>query len=321
MFDIDGLVEQQNPYDSSFDFSLLGQMLIGGRQWLCPSHVAVHAMSRSPRRIRADGLDGYYVQLQISETFKGSAGSQVVNVGPGELCVLDLTSPFALQVTTGDTICMVIPRTLLPAQAARLHGHALHGGMIRLLADYLRSLRRNVTGLTPQELPNAQQATTNVLRACFATTDDTLHEATVELDALLVNRVSGYIDRQLLSPDLSPDRICKDVGISRSRLYRLFEPTGGVMRRIQQQRLIRARDALLDPFGPHRKRIGEVAWRHGFISEKHFSRLFKHTFGCTPSEAAAQARHEQGSRGPVFDTGNPPGHSCFGDWMREVALR
>ncbi|WP_160292584.1 helix-turn-helix domain-containing protein [Burkholderia gladioli] len=315
LFDIGMLRDERVPYDSQIDFTLLDQLVFGGRQWLHAEHRVDHAMSRSPQRIRADGLDGYYLQLQISETLYGTAGrNTTVNIGPGDMCMLDLSTPFDLKVTTGDTICMVIPRDLLPAGAATLHGHSLSHGMGTLLADYLRSLRRNIPQVSADDLPYAIQATKNMLVACLAPTLDTLKQAETELDAMLVSRAKGYIEQHLMSPHLTPDSICKAMGVSRSKLYRLFEPTGGVAQLIQHKRLHRARSVLIDPTA-RRMRISEVAWEHGFTSEKHFSRLFKEKFGATPSEISARGfrRESVWSRQVVEPA---VAATNFSEWMR-----
>ncbi|WP_052119871.1 helix-turn-helix domain-containing protein [Inquilinus limosus] len=314
LFDISDLDGEDVSYDSQFGFTLLDQMMFGGRDWLRPASPVTHAMSRDPRKIRTDGLDHYYLQLQISETLRGQAGDASVHVGPGDLCLLDLAAPFALEVTTGNTICMVIPRDMLPAGVASLHGRSLRGGLGGLLADHLHSLRRHLPGLTRAEAPYAIQATKTMLLACLMPTSDTLAQAGSELDAALVGRIRRYIDETLMSPDLSPDRICREVGISRSKLYRLFEPTGGVMRLIQRKRLRRARQALANPLEP-RARIGDVAWRHGFANEKHFSRLFKTEFGHSPSEIPALDQEADGPSA-VEDRGTDEGHRSFGDWLQ-----
>ncbi|MFC0397181.1 AraC family transcriptional regulator [Paraburkholderia rhizosphaerae] len=317
LFDLSLLDKTNKQYDSRVDFTLLGPMMFGGRSWLQPSRPVVHTMSRSSRRIRADGLDAYYLQLQMSETLHGHAAQTAVHGVPGSLCVLDLAFPFDLRVTAGDTLCMVIPRDALSVEVGNLHGRCLTTGMGNLLADYLRSLRRNLPQLKSSEWPYAVESTRNILQACLAPGPDTVRQAQSELDDLLVNRIRRYIEKHLLSPDLSPDQICKDIGISRSRLYRLFEPAGGVMRTVQNKRLLRARSALDSPVS-HRSRVSDVAWRHGFVNEKHFSRLFKAKFGCTPGEMAAQSRDNataraRGSSVPAV------GHSTFSAWMRAVA--
>lgn len=94
-------------------------------------------------------------------------------------------------------------------------------------------------------------------------------------------RVARYIHQRLESSDLCPESIFRDVGISRSRLYRLFEETGGVANYIKLSRLWKARAALLSASRP---RISSIAYQFGFISHAHFSRVFKRHFGYTPWE-------------------------------------
>lgn len=319
LFEFGSIAEAHIPYDSSFDITLLDSMMFGGRSWAHPLQQVHHTMCRSPHKIRGDDLDGYYLQLQIGESLAGYAGRTLVNAGPGALCVLDLAAPFELQVTTGDTVCMVIPRELLPEGAAKLHGESPQGATAQLLIDYLLSLRTNLPGMRPDVLPHAIQATRNLLRACLAPTRDTLHEANRELDALAARRIADYIERNLLAPELTPERICKDMGISRSRLYRLMERGGGVMHVIQRKRLLRARDALLDQSAARRRKIAEVAWAHGFVSEKHFSRAFRQAFGCAPSEIAEQwlgAVSAPGGRRARREAGAA---ADFAAWMRQIA--
>jgi AraC-like DNA-binding protein len=290
--------------------------MFGGRNWLHPENNVVHGMARSRQKIRADGLDAYYLQLQIGETIRGYAGEAAARIAPGDLCLLDLASPFDLEVTTGDTVCMVIPRDILPARVADLHGRSLMGGMGNILSDYLFSLRKNLASLSADEFLHASHATKHVLQACLAPTRESVRQAETELDKVTVNRIKAFIDTNLLSPDLSPDRICREMAISRAKLYRLLEPTGGVMCLIQCKRLHRARRKLMDPFSP-RTRISEIAWQHGFVSESHFTRLFSKKFGCSPREMASLKL----TRFKIRSTdGAPTGHANLGEWMRTVAL-
>ncbi|WP_206608721.1 helix-turn-helix domain-containing protein, partial [Mycobacterium tuberculosis] len=76
----------------------------------------------------------------------------------------------------------------------------------------------------------------------------------------------------MLEPDLTPEKICRDVGLSRARLYQLFEADGGIMRQIRRRRLRHAHQMLSDPQRRH-VRIAEIAWTHGFSDEKYFYRI------------------------------------------------
>jgi AraC-like DNA-binding protein len=103
-------------------------------------------------------------------------------------------------------------------------------------------------------------------------------------------RVARYIQRRLESSDLCPESVFRDVGISRSRLYRLFEETGGVANYIRLCRLRKAREALLSPSPP---RVSNIAYQFGFTSHAHFSRVFKRYFGCTPRECVTASRGQR----------------------------
>ncbi len=159
-----------------------------------------------------------------------------------------------------------------------------------LLFDYLCSLRKHLPHLSAAETPHVIQATNSLMRAGLRPLPDTVRdEGRAQPNTVLFQRVQRYIDSNLASADLTPERICKDVGISRSKLYQLFAPSGGVMRVVQRERLLRIREILADPARP-KMRIAEIAWCHGFVSEKHFSRVFKAEFGHTPRETLERAQ-------------------------------
>jgi AraC-like DNA-binding protein len=98
--------------------------------------------------------------------------------------------------------------------------------------------------------------------------------------------------------------------MSRSQLYRLFADEEGVAAYIRSRRLHRCFQVITDP-AHFRRAIGEIALGHGFNSEAHFSRLFRLTFGVTPSEARAGA--VTGQR--VGDLGRA---TFINDWMRDL---
>jgi len=79
--------------------------------------------------------------------------------------------------------------------------------------------------------------------------------------------------------------LCSAFGLSRSALYRLFAPLGGVSDYIRRRRLERARLAL-NGASLERGGIGKLARRFGFSSDDAFSRAFKARFGVAPREAA-----------------------------------
>ncbi|MBI5542797.1 MAG: helix-turn-helix transcriptional regulator, partial [Deltaproteobacteria bacterium] len=104
------------------------------------------------------------------------------------------------------------------------------------------------------------------------------------LQCLKALRVRRHIRRNLLSPELTPKAIADRFQLSRTQLYRYFEAEGGVAAHIRNLRLERAFAALADARWGHQS-IQAIAEEHGFSCEPHFSRLFRRTFGVTPSQA------------------------------------
>jgi AraC-like DNA-binding protein len=258
----------------------LGSLILSERKWSDPQRSASYEVRRTARRIRTDGHDFYRFTI-FSQAADLEGAKQ-----PGELILLDAAQPLEGVVEPGQSISLALPRDALPRHAERWHGRALSSGIGRLLNDHLRSLSRNLPVLRERDVPYVVESTLQLLTAAVMPTADTVRQASAPIRDALVNRVLRYIDMNLLEADLTPDRICRDIGLSRAKLYQLFEGSGGVMRQIQRKRLQRVYRLLANP-NRARARIAEIAWRHGFSNEKYFYRLFKAEFGHTPNETVA----------------------------------
>ncbi len=97
----------------------------------------------------------------------------------------------------------------------------------------------------------------------------------------------GIVRANLTSASFGPDEFCRILGVSRSQLYRLFEPLGGVARYIQRQRLLLAYSMLTDPkvTAP----IAGIAESLCFSDAAGFSRAFRREFGHSPSDMRMSA--------------------------------
>ncbi|MCO1658658.1 helix-turn-helix domain-containing protein [Pseudonocardia humida] len=104
----------------------------------------------------------------------------------------------------------------------------------------------------------------------------------------LLREVCAHIDAHLADPDLGPDTIARAHFVSTRQLHRLFAATGEtVARRIRRLRLERCRRELTD-----RRRAGDsvtdIARRWAFADLAAFSRAFRTTYGCSPSDYRAR---------------------------------
>lgn len=101
-----------------------------------------------------------------------------------------------------------------------------------------------------------------------------------QLDAIRL-----YIDKKLNDFEFKPNRIYQKFGVSRSTLYRMFRPYGGVRKYIQTRRTQRAvLDLTMQSYS--RGSISQVSDRWGFSSESNFSRAVRQAFGVSPGSLA-----------------------------------
>lgn len=181
-----------------------------------------------------------------------------------------------------------IPRDLLRPIAGVLDTHSGTvgpNGIGGLLADFLISFERQLLTISEDEVPSCTEAMRAMVIACLAPTSDRLAEAQGQIAVTRLERVRELIHRELHLPDLGPDMICRRLGLSRSRLYALFEPLRGVNRYIQRQRLLAAHRELSAP--ENAGSIGLIAERLCFSDAATFSRAFRSEFGCSPSDVRA----------------------------------
>ena len=102
--------------------------------------------------------------------------------------------------------------------------------------------------------------------------------------------LKSYIASRLGDPDLSPEVIAKDNGISVRLLHYLFKGTDkSVSEWIREQRLEKCRQKLTSTKFDDDS-ITDIAFSLGFNSSSHFTRLFKQKFGMLPRYIRQKAK-------------------------------
>ncbi|CAN5921523.1 helix-turn-helix domain-containing protein [soil metagenome] len=274
---------------------------------------------RDKRRAIVDGLDHYLVQLYTTGGLIGAAGDRERVLRAGDVQILDLTQPNVTEAKASGTVSIVVPRDTLRRAlptAGDLHGLVLPGdsGTGGLLADYMRSLIARADTITVADAAIIAQATTDMIAACSQSTAETVARARTSIEMTMLERIQRYIATHLAS-ELHADALCGLFGMSRTRLYRLFEPLGGVANYIQEQRLGRAKSELANPAHDHR-RIYDIAFNLGFTSEAHFSRVFRSTFGLSPSDLRARSHTLLSRVDGQIEIG--PADRGYEDWLRQL---
>lgn len=219
----------------------------------------------------------------------------------GKLIMGSLAEPFEYVAEEDAYVGLIIPRSLPFIQSCRIE---IRDESSRFLADFMLLLDRSLPDLRVADVPHVTAATANLFAACLTLSRDHIVEAQNAIDAVIADRASKIIAQKLNDPDLTPDRLCRELGVSRSRLYRIFEVLGGVSNYIRRKRLLKTRDILADRSDG--RPISIIAEEWGFMDPSTYSRMFRKEFGITPREARAEgSRH----RSPALLQQSSPSHT------------
>jgi AraC-like DNA-binding protein len=116
------------------------------------------------------------------------------------------------------------------------------------------------------------------------------------------------------------EALCRHFHVSRSTVYRLFEPLGGVRQFINGSRLERYYGALCEA-DPRHVKVADVAVSWGFPEASTSSRRFRSRFGVSPSEvlgtAFDQTEDVAARAGPASARLNRDST----DWLRQASGR
>jgi len=287
----------------------LGSVLLGR----CTT--VTQSFDRSQQLIARSGIDHYLVQLQRQGRSRGVMGRREVDVGPGDVCILDLAQTIHTVDNDIDSLTLCLPREMLaPLVNApdELHGLGLPGGspLGALLSAHVRSLYRAAEALSPRDALTVTRGTAALVAGCLGPTIDALDLVRPQMQASRMAAIKRYIDMCLGDPDFGAAQIAEAFGVSRPTLYRLFEPLGGVAAYILRRRLDRSLADLTS--SRRRRRVADIAHRWGFRSEAAFSRAFRAAFGMTPRDVRSSRQGLRSSAAGSTD--------AFKRWFHELAI-
>lgn len=268
------------------------------------------------------GLDAIGVCLLLEGSLQIGAGVGGEKCAAGEGFVFDLTkdTQFVCDLLTTTKICILwLPR--IRVRLASLHLlHAVTFSAATLpgavLAAALRTLAERTEGIEPAELgalaPGLAAMTAAAVQASVA------HEVKWGREAK-VGAILKFIDANLTSSLLEPDRVAAQFGLSRASLYRLFDPLGGVAGYIRERRLQRAMEELTARGSPSRS-IAAVGRKMGYPDAASFARAFRAQFGMTPS-AIIKTRAKPTSALPAVIPQPRKTTSTLADLLQDLSSR
>jgi AraC-like DNA-binding protein len=241
---------------------------------------------RLPETIRMDRHDFVGIILLQRGAITGDLDGHRVEVGPGEALVADFARPSSLEHSDHELITIGLERELVEQRLpwlAALNGAVVDRQAAEPLFRHVQELVDQLRADQARPLDLEARTLTEWIAAMIAPpADGAAPSRRMAEDLRAFERATAFIEANLDHEDLDPSAIWKAANVSRSRLYRLFAPVGGVARYMIQQRLLRAHDALSNAGDP--RTISAIAYDCGFTNVAHFARTFRDAFGVTASQ-------------------------------------
>jgi AraC-like DNA-binding protein len=218
-----------------------------------------------------------------------------ITLRPGDLAVWDSTNPFVIVDEDGlsqHKFRIPLDRLALPVDVIR------EISAVRLCPDhpisdlavaYFHRLAFRPGAFDRPGGEVVSQPGIDLLRAAITTHLDAVELGKDALQATLFVRIMGYVQLHLQEPDLDAARIAAEHHISVRQLYRVLAAEGVTLgdwirtRRLEGARRDLAMAFLHDP-------VSAVARRWGFTDASSFARMFRTTYGVSPSEWRDQAQ-------------------------------
>ncbi|MFI5882889.1 helix-turn-helix domain-containing protein [Streptomyces sp. NPDC051554] len=249
---------------------------------------------RTPQGAAADGHGHMFARLQLDGRARLFQDGRSADLHPGVLAFYDASRPFSLVLPEHQRArVLMVPRPLLRLGEAELRrvtakviGDAPEGPAAFLL-PLLSGLAQELGTAAPTAREELARAVADLLATLAADRLATTEPAGAQ-EATLLDHVKATIETRLGEPELSPQVLADEHGVSLRYLHKLFHEQGTTVGGwIRRRRLESCRAELARPTAADRT-IAAVAARWGFISPAHFSHAFRKAYGMSPARYRGQ---------------------------------
>ncbi|MBR0966688.1 helix-turn-helix domain-containing protein [Bradyrhizobium diazoefficiens] len=248
--------------------------------------------TRTTQTIAAHGTDQILVVCYTHGSFTMTIAGRTTRVEAGELAFIDLSQEIVIEAPTVENVSLAVSRRKLEPMVPFLddaHGFVRGHGP---LASVLRDMMKDVTKMGPTiPVVDARAMSAAIIQlaaACLEPLSRQQADAGPGRSTVSLVAIKAFVEQRLSDPELRPQTLLDEFGITRSTLYRLFEPLGGVSAYITKRKLQYAFRLVTDTLQPP-QRISQLAYDLGFSHLSVFTRAFKELFGLSPTEARSLA--------------------------------
>ena len=148
----------------------------------------------------------------------------------------------------------------------------------------MHSLERNAGKLGFAARQQVGASITGLVIACLQNKQPLSNHTEKSVSRAGLTLIRDYIEDNLNLPDLGPNHLIKQFALSRSKLYTMFAPFGGISSYIRERRCNRALMLLTSPANME-YRLHAIALNAGFSDGVALSKAFRKRYGYPPKEA------------------------------------
>ena len=289
-FDIDTYHDMARPFYGVALLTPREHFLTDVRFLTCGNLVATEVkfsnqkMNRNPRRITDFDTEYILIETYRRGSTRGiSDGQYTTLVNRDIIHMVDWSRSYVGLTNNAEGIGVQIPHSELgydPSRHPPYLALSTHSERGRLLTLSLELLLEQLQGGVSGEAETLASALIGLVQTCFLGAPDWDRNPAEDKSRRLL--IENYIRRNIRAENLNVDHICRDLGMSRATLYRVFG-SGGIDHFIRGQRLDRCFGELVR-CAAKRGAVQRVAERWGFYDTGHFHRAFKARFDISPSD-------------------------------------
>lgn len=268
---------RESLFEAQLDVAPLGDLAFSS---IKNKPVCVRRTRRSVSRIS----DRHYIlKFQAEGHSLFSQFGRAAHLRPGDFVLCDNTEPYQLLIAgPSEQVAIVVPEHLLDSRIPELResvGYRMSRevALNSVVGELIRTLSARVAELSPAAQQQSQASLLDLVSMALRESADQADQAESS-DRLAA--IMFFIQNHLKDPDLSPQRIASEHGISPRYLHMLFKAAGSsVGRFVREQRVERCRMKL---DGETPVTLTDIALEWGFSDLAHFSRSFKERYGVSP---------------------------------------
>lgn len=268
-------------------------------------HVNAATFRLERDRAMARGMRRDYVFLNLVEAgrISGAFSLKKVQLAAGDVMISRMSSTMDILIEEAIWLSLIVPRRLLdrylkwsPSLDARVYGSLTAEAV--MIGGLLRSLMVLPPDLPPRQATCAIRTSLAMLSACLGgKVSDTAGDLE-ETD--LSPMIRRFIAERIADPQLGPELICREFGMSRSRFYRVMGEGADIAAAVRRMRLHGVhRDIVAD--GASLSTLAEISGKWGLIDQRSLRRAFVQEFGYAPSILRKRVR--EGASSSIKDVG------------------